>query len=81
MMADDGRPCISDVGLNIRLSKIKYIGTWPVPAGWMFKAPEELSPRLDLSVFSATKEMDVYAFASTVYTVRLCVPCFYPCFS
>src|ERR1700736_262591 len=73
MMTDDGRPCLADVGLNARLCKVKYTDAWPIPPSWMFKAPEELAPQCDPSLFSATKEMDVYAFASTVFTVSLCV--------
>src|ERR1700683_4721651 len=73
MMTDDGIPCLADVGLHSRLSKIKYCDVWPFPFGWMLQAPEELSPQCDPSVFFSTKEMDVYAFASTVYMVSLYV--------
>jgi len=76
MITDDGRPCITDVGLNARLSRIKYNGPWPIPSGWMFKAPEELSPQFDSSIFSPTKQMDVYAFASTVYSIFTLKPPF-----
>jgi len=76
MITDDGRPCISDVGLNARLSRIKYSDAWPIPSGWMFKAPEELSPQFDSCIFSPTKEMDVYAFASTVYSIFTSKPPF-----
>jgi len=76
MITDHGRPCISDVGLNARLSRIKYSGAWPIPSGCMFKAPEELSPQVDSSTFLITKEMDVYAFASTVYTIFTSKPPF-----
>jgi len=76
MITDDGKPCISDVGLNARLSRIKHSGAWPIPYGWMFKAPEELSPQFDTSIFSPTKEMDVYAFASTVYSIFTLKPPF-----
>jgi serine/threonine protein kinase len=69
MMTDDGRPCLADVGMNSRLFKIKYGDVRPIPSEWMFKAPEELSPRCDPPFFTATKEMDVYAFAGTVYSV------------
>jgi len=69
MITDDGRPCISDIGLNARLSRIKYEGEWPIPLGWMFKAPEELSPHVDSSIFSITRQMDLYAFASCVYAI------------
>ena len=44
MITDDGRPCLSDVGLNAGLAKVILDSDrWPVPSGWMFKAPEELS--------------------------------------
>jgi len=76
MITDDERPCITDVGMNARLSRIKYSGPWPLPSGWMFKAPEELSPQFDLSIFSPTKQMDVYAFASTVYSIFTLKPPF-----
>jgi len=76
LITDDGRPCITDVGLNARLSRIKYNDPWPIPSGWMFKAPEELSPQFNSSTLSPTKEMDVYAFASTVYSIFTLKPLF-----
>ena len=69
MINDAGMPCLCDVDLDARLRKVIYNAAWPVPSGWQFKAPEELSPPCDPSIFSVTKEMDVYAFASTIYTV------------
>lgn len=69
MITDDGRACISDVGLNVRLRRAVHNDTWPVPSSWMFKAPEGLAALDDPSSFEPTKSMDVYAFASTVYNV------------
>ena len=76
MITDDGRPCISDIGLNARLSRLKYGDAWPIPSGWMFKAPEELIPNVNSPIFLITPNMDVYAFASCVYTVRICMLAF-----
>ena len=69
MIMDDGRACLSDTGLNIRLRQAMYSDIWPVPSSWMFKAPEELDAQGDPSFFKPTKAMDVYAFASTAYNV------------
>lgn len=73
MVTDDGRACLSDVGMHTQLSKIAYIynGAWPVPDGWMYKAREELLAEYDDPLdLVHTKAMDVYAFASTTYTVN-----------
>ena len=72
MIDDAGVPCLCDVGLGARLRKVIYSAAWPVLSNWPFKAPEELSPSCDPSVFSVTKEMDVYAFASTLYAASPC---------
>jgi serine/threonine protein kinase len=85
LIADDGRPCLSDVGMNNCLLKVICNNSWPVPSGWVFKALEELSPQCDPAVFRNTKAMDVYSFACTVFTVSLCTELFgnsafiYPC--
>lgn len=71
MIADDGRACLSDVGLHVCLSKAMYNGVWPIPSGWMLKAPEELLYEDDPISFTYTKAMDVYAFANTVQMVSL----------
>jgi hypothetical protein len=69
MITDDGRACLSDTGLNIQLRRAICKDEWPVPSSWMFKAPEELKAQDNLSSFEPTATMDVYAFASTVYSV------------
>lgn len=69
MITDDGRACLSDTGLNIRLRQAIHSNEWPVPPGWMFKAPEELDFQGDPSAFKPTTAIDVYAFASTAYSV------------
>ena len=71
MIANDGRPCLSDVGMNARLFKVIYSNGWPLPSGWVFKALEELSPQSDPAVFMTTRAMDVYSFACTAFTVSL----------
>ena len=72
MITDDGRPCLSDVGLNAGLAKaILDSDRWPVPSGWMFKAPEELSFECEPASFIHTKAMDVYSLGITTYTVSL----------
>jgi len=80
MITDDGRPCLTDVGLNLCLSKVLHTSTWPIPSAWMFKAPEELQFECDLDLFQPTTAMDVYTFASTVYVVSgyslFCCLCF-----
>lgn len=69
MITDDGRACLSDIGLNICLRHAIYRDRWLVPSSWMFKPPEELVTQDDTSSFKPTKAMDVYAFASTAYSV------------
>jgi len=78
LIADDGRPCLTDIGLNASLSAVIYPGEWPIPSGWMFKSPEELLLQGDSSIFLPTKAMDVYAFASTIYTIMTSKPPFRP---
>jgi len=70
-MTEDGIPRITDVGLNALLVKTISGDRRKVPAGWMFKAPEELWINCNPSSFMPTTEMDVYAFATTAYTVSL----------
>jgi hypothetical protein len=70
MINDEEKACLSDVGLNIGLSKaIVNSNAWPVPSGWMFKAPEELSFDCDPAAFIHTKAMDIYSLGITAYTV------------
>ena len=69
MIAEDGRPYLSDVGLNVAMSRVINSDPWPVPSGWMFKAPEELSFECEPVSFIHTREMDVYSFGITTYTV------------
>ena len=76
MITDDRKACLSDVGLNIGMSKVLLDSDgWAVPSGWMFKAPEELSFECEPVSFIHTRAMDVYSFGITVYTVSLFVPC------
>ena len=72
MIASDGRPCLSDVGMHSSFSKVVFSEAWHVPWSWAFKPPEELSFDCDPSAFAPTKAMDIYSFANTVYTVCLC---------
>ena len=71
MITDDRRPCITDIGLKSRLFNIIKNGTYPIPSGWMYKAPEELLLECDPASFRPTRAMDVYSFASTVYVVSM----------
>jgi serine/threonine protein kinase len=71
LIANDGRACLSDVGMNARLLKVTYSKGWPIPSAWVFKALEELSPQCDPALFWNTGAMDVYSFACTVFTVSL----------
>jgi hypothetical protein len=76
MITDDGRACLTDVGLNVGVSKVLLnIDAWAVPSGWMFKAPEELSFKCEPAAFIHTRAMDVYSLGITIYTVSLFVPC------
>jgi len=40
-----------------------------IPSGWMFKSPEELLYEYDPSSFAHTKDVGLYAFANTAYTI------------
>jgi serine/threonine protein kinase len=71
MITEDGRVCLSDVGLNVRLIIVLCGDRRRCPSGWIFKAPEELSFDCDPASFMPTAQMDVYAFATTVYTVSI----------
>jgi serine/threonine protein kinase len=66
LVTDDGTICLSDVGLNTCLRNSMHDCSIPVPSSWMYKAPEELKAESD---FKPTQATDVYAFASTVYSV------------
>ena len=72
MIRDDGRPCLTDPGLNACLVKVSWGDRGPVPPGWMFKSPEELSFEGRQASFITTQAMDVYALGITIYTVRRC---------
>jgi hypothetical protein len=50
-----------------------------IPSGWMFKAPKELLYEYDPASFAHTKDVDVYAFANTAYTVSPCLFSFDVC--
>jgi len=69
LVTDDGMPCLCDVALNSRLSTVINGGTWPIPSGWMFKAPEELSFECEPAFFMHTQAMDVYSLGITIYTI------------
>ena len=72
MISDNGSALLNDVGLNACIFKATYSDVTPIPAGWPFKAPEELLHDYEPAAFMHTKAMDVYAFASTMYTVSSC---------
>jgi len=76
LIADNGKPYLSDVGVNSHMLKVTYSNNWPIPSDWVFKAMEELSPQDDPAVFRITKAMDTYAFACTVYAIFTSKP---PC--
>jgi len=67
MITGDGRACLSDVGLNVRLIRVLCGDRRCCPSDWIFKAPEELSFDWDPDSFVPTAQMDVYAFATTAY--------------
>ena len=52
----------------IRQKIFSMDGYLPIPAEWMYKAPEELLPRHDELIF--TSAMDTYSFSCVVYSVR-----------
>ena len=72
MIRDDESPCLTDVGLNACLVKVPWGDREPVPPGWMFKSPEELSFEGRQASFITTPAMDVYALGITIYTVCRC---------
>ena len=75
MITDDRRACLTDVGINIGMSKVLLNSdAWAIPSGWMFKAPEELSFECEPASFIHTGAMDVYSLGITVYTVSLFAP-------
>jgi hypothetical protein len=49
-------------------------GVVPVPDSWPYKPAEELLLFGSDPVLTRTQEMDVYAFATTVYAVRFYEP-------
>lgn len=69
LIANDNSVRLTDVGLHACITKATYTGDWFIPSEWMYKAPEELVFECDPSVFKHTEAMDIYAFASSVYTV------------
>jgi serine/threonine protein kinase len=69
LMNEEGRPCLCDVALNSRLSRVINGDVWPIPSGWMFKAPEELSFECEPASFMHTQAMDVYSLGITIYTI------------
>ena len=72
IITDDGRACLTDIDLlKSRLFNIIKNGTYPIPSGWMYKAPEELLLECDPASFRLTRAMDVYSFASTVCVVSM----------
>jgi hypothetical protein len=69
MISDDGRPCLSEVGLNACLVKVVWSDRKPVPPSWMFKSPEDLSFVGEHTSFMTTQAMYVYALGATIYSV------------
>ena len=67
MIADDGSARISDIGLNVIIRRVVHSDRLKVPDSWMYKPPEELFPQD--GILKPTMAMDVYALASTIYTV------------
>jgi hypothetical protein len=63
LITPQGTVRVGDVAFNTLIMQQMYDGLLPVPATWMYKAPEEL---LD---GSRTMQTDIYALASTVYAV------------
>jgi hypothetical protein len=73
MITDDRRACLTDVGLNIRMSKVLLNrDEWAVPSGWMFKAPEEPSFECEPVSFINTPAMDVI-FRESRYIPLVCL--------
>jgi hypothetical protein len=71
MIRADGTVVLMDFGMNTFADQaINPGGVVPVPDSWPYKSAEELQLFNGDPVLARTQEMDVYAFATTVYAVR-----------
>jgi serine/threonine protein kinase len=63
LISNQGTARVTDIGLNTLVMQHMYSDVTPVTATWMYAAPE----KLELGI--RTTETDIYALASTIYTV------------
>jgi len=72
LITDRGTVRVADVGFNTLITQYMYGGFLPVPATWMYKAPEELLGG------HRTMQTDTYALGSTIYTIYASKPPYQP---
>jgi hypothetical protein len=72
MIGANGRVVLMDFGMHTFADQaIDREGVVPVPESWPYKPAEELWFFInDAGPVLRTQQMDVYAFATTIYTVR-----------
>ncbi|KIM85777.1 hypothetical protein PILCRDRAFT_344290 [Piloderma croceum F 1598] len=63
LITDNGRACITDVGLYTSVIRTTRGHRLPIPLQWPYKSPEELVNGVQ------TSYTDVYSFACTVYSM------------
>lgn len=69
LISDNSTACISDIGLHVLLHSTRSAEDHCfIPKSWMFKSPEALFPSTATRP-AATRMMDVYSFACTIYTI------------
>ena len=69
MIGDHGEVILMDFGMHTFSDEApNQLGLIPIPASWPYKPAEELV--LFGGTLPRTKAMDVYAFATTVHSVR-----------
>jgi hypothetical protein len=65
LITHQGTVRVADAGLNTLIMQHMPVGCLPIPAAWMYKAPEELL------YGSRTVQTDTYSLASTIYAVSV----------
>jgi hypothetical protein len=68
LITDDGRACITDVGIYTSVIQTTHGHRLPIPPQWPYKSPDELLNGIQ------TSHADVYSFACTVYSVSWILP-------
>jgi hypothetical protein len=63
LITDDGRACVTDVGIYTSVIQTIRGHRIPIPPQWPYKSSEELLNGVQ------TSHTDVYSFACTVYSV------------